>query len=141
MPFVVPTPMSAPPRRPSVLTTAAGALMVQGILRGLAGALVFSLQGSPATSQLPSTVAGTSRVVGVVFLLLAAIELIAGSLVLRLSGAGRGLGLLLAGGEVLYGFKLLLDGNGTAALAIGVNLFLIYALSTTGDVFARARRR
>jgi len=142
MPFVIPTPMSAPPRRPSVLTTAAVALLVLGILHGLGGALVISLQGSGASSQLlPTGASQLSTAAGVAFLVLAAVEVIAGLLVLRLRGSGRVLGLVLAGMEMLFGLKLLIYGQGTAALAIGINLFVIYALTTTGDVFARARRR
>ena len=103
---------------------------------------MFSLQGTATSSQLLGSGASQlSTAAAAALVVLAAIELIAGLLVFRLLGAGRVLGLGVAGVEVLYGLKLLIDGQGTAALAIGVNLFVIYALTTTGDVFARARRR
>ena len=142
VPFVIPTPIAAPPRRPSVLTTAAIVLMVQAILHGLGGALVLSISSSPATSQLiPAGTIRFSATAGVLLLVLAALELIAGFLVLRLRGAGRVLGLGLAGVELILGIVALIDGQGTAVVAIGIDLFLFYALATTGDVFARARQR
>jgi hypothetical protein len=42
---------------------------------------------------------------------------------------------------VLWGLKTLIEGSGKTVLSIGINLFVIYALTTTGDVFARAKRR
>ena len=141
VPFVIPTPMEAPPRRPSVLTTAAVVLFVQAILHGLGGALVLSISSSPTTSQLiPAGTLRFSTTDGVLLLILAALELIAGFLVLRLRGAGRILGLFLAGLELILGVVALVDGQGTAVVAIGIDLFLVYALATTGDVFARARQ-
>lgn len=81
-----------------------------------------------------------SQMVGVLLLVLAALELIAGLLVLRLSAAGRALGMVLAGVGLLLGLVALVDGQGTAILGMGMSLFLIYAFTTTGDVFARARQ-
>ena len=140
-PFVIPTAMVSPPRRPSVLTTAAIALAVLAVLNGLLAALGFWAQGSSGTSQLVRNAAAQlTSAVAVERLIIGALQMIAAVLILRLTKAGRVLGLVIAGVEALEGFRALIDGRGTAALAIGVNLFLIYALTTTGDVFARARR-
>ncbi len=143
MPFVIPTPMAAPPRRPPVLTTAGVALLVLAILHGTVGALGLSLGTSPASSHpLPAvTATGLTATIGILLLALAALELVAGVLVLRLNGMGRILGLILAGVELLQGLRIVGDGQGTAIFAVAVACFLIYALATTGDVFARARRR
>lgn len=140
-PFVIPTPMAARPRRPSVLTTASVVLLIQAALTGLGGALVLSLRTSSLSPQLLQTrTTQLSQTVGVLLVVLAALELIAGLLVLRLSGAGRLLGLVLAGVGLVTGVVALVDGQGTAILGMAMNLFLIYAFTTTGDVFARARR-
>ncbi|MEA2557866.1 MAG: hypothetical protein QOG88_1404 [Actinomycetota bacterium] len=142
VPFVIPTPMAAPPRRPSVLTTAAVAFLVLAFLHGFAALVILSLRSSSTPSPLLQASTGNhSFGVGVGVLVLGVLELLAGFLVLRLNGAGRILGLVVASLEVINGLRVLIDGQGTAVLGIGINLFLIYALATTGDVFARARRR
>jgi hypothetical protein len=134
--------MAAPPRRPSVLTTAAVAFLVLAFLHGLAALVILSLRSSSTPSPLLQASTGSHFVaIGVAVLILGVLELLSGVLVLRLNGAGRILGLVVASVEVINGLRVLVDGQGTAVLGIGVNLFLIYALATTGDVFARARRR
>jgi hypothetical protein len=140
--FVIPTPMAAPPRRPSVLTTSAVAFLALAFLHGIAALVILSLRSSATPSPLLQASTGRqSFAIGVAVLILGALELVAGFLVLRLNGAGRILGLVVASVEVINGLRVLVAGQGTAVLGIGINLFLIYALATTGDVFARARRR
>jgi len=141
VPFVIPTPMAAPPRRPPVLTTAGVGFLVLAILHAAVGALALSLGISTAASHpLPATTTGLTTTIGIALLALAALELVAGLLVLRLSGTGRVLGLVLAALELLQGIRVLAGGQGGAIFAVAVACFLLYALATTGDVFARARR-
>jgi hypothetical protein len=118
------------------------AFLVLAFLHGFAALVILSLRSSSTPSPLLQTSTGNhSFGVGVGVLVLGVLELLAGFLVLRLNGAGRILGLVVASLEVINGLRVLIDGQGTAVLGIGINLFLIYALATTGDVFARARRR
>jgi hypothetical protein len=139
VPSFIPTPMVAPPRRPSVLTTAAIALVVLAFLHALAGVVGLSIGGSSAARETTEAM-GLTTAWAIAFLILGAIELAAGISILRLLGWGRVLGLVLALGEFLNGVRVLAGGQGLAALGVGISLFLLYALGTTGDVFARARQ-
>jgi hypothetical protein len=142
VPFVIPTPMAAAPGRPSVLTTAAVTFVVLAFIHALAGAVGLAVGGSSGASQvLPRETTGLTTTWAVAFLVLGGLELAAGLAILRLRVLGRVLGLLLAAGEFLNGVRVLAGGQGLAALGVGVSLFLLYALATTGDVFARARQR
>jgi hypothetical protein len=142
VPFVIPTPMVAAPRRPSVLTTAAVTFVVLALLHAIAGALGLAVGGSSGASHVLQTRStGLTTTWAIAFIVLGTLELAAGISVSRLWAAGRALGLLLAAGEFLNGIRVLAGGQGIAALGVGVSLFLLYALATTGDVFARARRR
>ncbi|MEA2521837.1 MAG: hypothetical protein QOI81_1483 [Actinomycetota bacterium] len=141
VPFVIPTPMVAAPRRPSVLTTAAIALVVLAFLHALAGVVGLSVGGSSSAHEVLSTEAtGLTTAWAISFMILGAVELAAGISIFRLWGWGRTLGFLLAVGEFLNGVRVLAGGQGLAALGVGISLFLLYALATTGDVFARARQ-
>lgn len=140
VPFVIPTPMEAAPRRPSVLTTAAIALIALAVLNGSLAALAFWAQGSTGSPIARDAGVQLTTTIAVVALIMGALQFIAAVLILRIVNAGRVLGLILAGIAMVQAIITVVDGRGTAMVAVAVNLYLVYALATTGDVFARARR-
>ncbi len=81
------------------------------------------------------------RGVGAFSLVIGLVEVLAGILVLRLSGGGRILGLVLAGFGMAGGIGGLSGGNPAGVLTLGLYGVVIYALFTHTVVFRGARRR
>ena len=73
--------------------------------------------------------------VGLLSLLIGVLQVVAGILVLRLSNAGRVLGITLAILGVLGGLGAL--GSGAGVVGIGLNGFVLYALIASGPAFRR----
>jgi hypothetical protein len=134
--FEIPVPMPAkgPRRRPAVVTTAAAVLLVSALFYGLGVALLKMAGGSG--SKLAGVQLSSSSSAAL-FLGLAALQAIAGILVLTLRPVGRGLGIALAG----LGIALALLGAASDAvntlLSLALNGFVIYALATSRSSFDR----
>ena len=129
----VPIPRPAPPRRPGVVTGAAIVLIVAGVLTIVGGLVVMNSRGSLALPGLEGRdaagmVAGVAFVVGAVYLL-------AGWLVLRLSPAGRVLGIVVAVLGIVGGLAQLSSSGPSGLLTIFLDAFVLYALFTYGFVF------
>ena len=75
------------------------------------------------------------RGVGLLSLLIGALQVASGILVLRLSNAGRVLGITLAVLGLIGGLGAL--GSGTGVVGIGLNGFVLYALIANGAAFRR----
>ncbi len=82
-----------------------------------------------------------ARGIGVLAMAFGGLEVLAGVLVLRLSNAGRILGLVLACLGVVGGLGSLGDGAGVGLISLGLYGLTVYALFAHGDVFRRAGGR
>jgi hypothetical protein len=133
----VPVPRPGPPRRPGVVTGAAVILIVAGILAAVAG--LFVLNGGGAL-EVPGadTDGGVETLVALGFLALGAFDVVAGVLVLRLSSAGRVLGIVIAGLGILTGLAQLGSSGSSGLLSIALYAFVLYALIAYGFVFRQA---
>lgn len=118
-------------------------LAILGALGMLAGVVLVLRRGDLAGAGMTGTVdlRTVSRVVGVVALVVGAVEVWAGVLVLRLSSAGRILGLALASLGVIGGLRGLGDGGALGAISLGLYGVVIYALVIYGRLFRRAGGR
>jgi hypothetical protein len=116
-----------------MVTGAAAILIVAGVIALLAGVVVLSGGGS---ADVPGLEGRT--VVGTIALVVGAVDLLTGWLILRLSPAGRVLGIVIAVLGILTGLAQL-DGSGPSGL-LGVALygFVLYALLAHGFVFRDA---
>jgi hypothetical protein len=124
--------MEGPRRRPGALTGAAWALIVSGALTALVGLVVASSEGSVSTVGLEGD---TGSIFAAVFLAIGGIRILAGVLILRLSGVGRGLGFIVAGIGVIGGLAQLSGAAGSALITLVVDGFVLWALATNGEAF------
>ncbi len=138
--FQIPTPMPGRPVRPAILTASAVIFLIQAVLGLLVAILAFSLKDSAQTAFAPSNFVRLTSALGAIYLVLGALDAIAGLLILRMSSAGRILGFVLAGVGVLSGLYSLSKGSGFGLVTLLLFGFVMFGLATTGDVFARARR-
>ena len=138
--FQIPTPMRGRPTRPAIITAAAAIFFVQGAFGLLLGVLAFSLKDSTRTAIQPSGAVRLTTTLGAVYLVVGALNGVAGLLVLRLRAAGRILGFVLAGVGILSGLYALSKGSGFGLVTLLLFGLVMFALATTGDVFARARQ-
>ena len=123
------------------MTAAAVILIVLGAL-GIAGGLIL-LALDPADLSGFSTVnfERLARGIGVLAMAFGGFEALAGVLVLRLSNAGRILGLVVATLGVVGGVGSLGDGAGVGLLSLGLYGLTVYALFAHRDVFQHAGGR
>lgn len=123
------------PRRPGIVTAAAVLLLVGGGLAALAAALILSAGDRTA---LPGVATNAVHTVGVIALVIGAVEVVVGILVLRLVPAGRVLGIIFAALGLLGALRSL--GSPQGLITFAIDGFVIYALATTGDAFRRGAR-
>lgn len=141
VPLPVPSPSGGRRARPQLVTAAGVILIVLGAL-GIFGGLIL-LANDPADLSGFSTVnlERVARGIGVLALGFGGLEVLAGVLVLRLSNAGRILGLVLACLGVVGGLGSLGDGAVVGLLSLGLYGLTVYALFAHRDVFGRAGGR
>lgn len=113
-------------------------LIVIGAVGGLAG-LVLLLVRAQDLASLGNVgdlrLDQVGRGLGVLSLLIGALQVASGILVLRLSNAGRVLGITLAILGLFSGLATL--GSGAGAIGLALNGFVLYALSANGAAFRR----
>jgi hypothetical protein len=140
-PFPLPSIGGGRPPRPQLVTAAGVILTVLGAL-GIAGGLIL-LALDPADLSGFSTVnlERVARGIGVLAMAFGGFEVLAGVLVLRLSNAGRILGLVLSCLGVVGGVGSLGDGAVVGLLSLGLYGLTVYALFAHRDVFERSGGR
>jgi hypothetical protein len=130
MDFEIPAPTAAPPRRSTRLTAAAGVLLLTGIFDVAGFVLVISTHDS--TNGIPR---GFVRGEAFVLLALAALNLLAGLLVLRLRPNGRTLGLFVGVIGVLIGLTALASSPAQGLPTLVIAGFVVWVLATEGSAF------
>jgi hypothetical protein len=122
--------------------TAAGViLVVLGALGILGGLIMLALDPEDLAGFSTVDLERVARGLGVLAMALGGLEVLAGVLVLRLSHAGRILGLVLACLGLLGGLGSLAGGAGVGLLSLALHGLTAYALFAHGDVFRRAGGR
>jgi hypothetical protein len=124
--------------RPQVVSAAGWILIVIGVIGALAGLTLLLIRAQDLSSlgnvgdlQLDRV----GRGLGALSLLLGALQVGSGVLVLRLSNAGRVLGISLAVLGLIGGIGTL--GSGAGVIGIGLNGFVLYALLANAAAFRR----
>jgi hypothetical protein len=130
MDFEIPAPQAAPPRRSTRLTAAAGVLLLTGVFDLVGFALVISTHDSTNGIQR-----GFARGAALMLLALAALNLLAGLLVLRLQPNGRLLGLIVGGIGVLIGLTALASAPAKGLPTLVLTGFVVWVLATEGPAF------
>ena len=127
------------PSRPQIVSVAGWILVVIGAIGGLAGLVLLLVRaqdlanlGTVGDLQLDRV----GRGLGLLSLVIGALQVASGVLVLRLSNAGRVLGITLAVLGVIGGLGAL--GSGAGVVGIGLNGLVLYALVANGAAFRRA---
>ena len=119
-------------RRPAAVTIAGVLLIVAGGFAALAGLLIV-LTGDGATIE--GFGAGEPTLAMVLALVLAVLEIVSGLLVLRVTPAGRTLGMVVAGIGIVGGLIAIASPQGVVTVAIFG--FVVFALVTNPDAFRR----
>lgn len=132
-----------PVARPPLVSVAGILLIVVGAL-GMLGGLSLMVARAQDLASLSSRFANVdlarmARGIGVVAIVLGALEVLAGILVLRRSNGGRILGIALAIVGLIGGFGTVAGGGGGGMLVLVMNGFVVYVLFAFGHVFDRAR--
>jgi hypothetical protein len=130
----VPAPRPAPPRRPGIVTGAATILLISGAFSLILGAVVLSGDRTlvMADRRFSSGGLGTGLLLG------GTLEVVAGWLVLRLSRAGRVLGIVIAALGILVGLLQIGSSGAQGLLSMLLNGYVLYALLAYGFVFEQA---
>ena len=129
----VPTPRSAPVRRPTMVTYAGLVLLISGALSLLFGIVSLSTETRLLAPGGEGTV--SEEVLAGYQIVSGALSLLAGSLVLRVRPAGRVLGIVLASLGIVTGLVQIGSTGGSGLLAIALYAFVLYGLFTYGFVF------
>lgn len=130
-----------PPARPQLVTAAGVILIVLGVLGIFGGLILLALDPGDLSGFSTVNLERVARGIGVLALAFGGLEVLAGVLVLRLSNAGRILGLVLACLGVVGGLGSLGDGAGVGLLSLGLYGLTVYALFAHADVFGSAGGR
>ncbi|MDP9297510.1 MAG: hypothetical protein M3O98_02410 [Actinomycetota bacterium] len=132
-PFSIPVPKPAPRRRSTLITAAGVVLLLTGVLAVLGFIIVLSTNqanAAGATGQL-------TRGAAFVFFALAAMNLLAAALVLRLRPNGRTIGLIAAAVGIVIGLGSLRSSPGRGLLTLALDGFVAWVLATEADAFGR----
>jgi hypothetical protein len=113
-----------------VVTTAGVILIGVGAFAAVAAALILSSGDRAAIRGLAENAV---QAVGWAALIVGVVEVLAGTLILRLSQVGRVLGIVLGAVGVLGALASLASPQGLISIAIYG--FVIYALAPSGDAF------
>jgi hypothetical protein len=128
--------------RPPLITAAGILLFVVGVL-GMLGGLSLMFARARDLASLSSTtfanlnLARMARGIGLIAIVLGALEILAGVLVLRRSNGGRILGIVLSTLGLVGGLGAIAGGGGSAIPVLLINGFVIYVLFSFGHVFDR----
>jgi hypothetical protein len=120
------------PRRPAAVTIAGVLLVVAGVFAGFASLLILTT-GDGATIE--GVGGGGVTLPVVVTLVLALGEIASGVLVLRGSGLGRPVGLVVAGLGVAGGFADI--GSPRSLVTMAIFGFVVFVLATNSEAFRR----
>jgi len=132
-PFSIPVPKPAPRRRSTLITAAGVVLLLTGVLAVVGFFIVLSTDqtgSAGATGQL-------TRGAAFVFFALAAMNLLAAALVLRLRPNGRTIGLIAAAVGIVIGLGSLRSSPGRGLLTLVLDGFVAWVLVTEADAFGR----
>jgi hypothetical protein len=129
--FAIPTPRPARSLR-STRITAAGVVL---LLAGVFAALVFVFVLSTNHADTGKTEGQLTQGAALVFLSLAAINLVAATLVLRLRPNGRTIGLIAAAIGIVIGLASLGSSPSRGLLTLVLDGFVVWVLLTEGDAF------
>lgn len=127
--------------RPQLVTAAAVILIALGVLGIFGGLILLALDPQDLAGISTVNLDRVARGIGVLAMAFGGLEVLAGVLVLRLSNAGRILGLVLACLGVVGGLGSIGDGTGVGLISLGLYGLTVYALFAHGDVFRRAGGR
>ena len=130
----VPVPRAAPAKRPAALTGAGGILLLAGVLSVVVGSIGLAGDGLNFDAPFLEGESG-HRTAAVLLLAQGVLALIAGWLVLRLSPAGRILGLVVASLGIVAGLMQLRSTGSSGFLALALDAYVLYALIAYGFVF------
>jgi len=108
-----------------VVTAAGVLLIVVGALSILGGILVLSLSG----------ISGIFTLIAIVILAVGALELYAGIQVLALKERGRIIGIVLASIGAVLNLIQIAKAPGTSVISIGIDVFIIWALTQNAQYF------
>ena len=129
--------------RPQLVTAAGIILIVLGALQAVAGLVLMTVSpedlariGSVGNIDLERVARG----VGLFSLVMGGLEILAGTLVLRLSDGGRILAIVLASIGLLGGIAGVSGGSAMGIVTLSLYVFLVYVLFTSRAAFRGARR-
>jgi hypothetical protein len=127
--------------RPQPVSVAGWILVVLGAIGALAGVVLMVMRPQDLASL--GTMGGldlsrVARGLGLLSAAIGALQVIAGVLVLRLSNAGRILGITLSVLGVIGALQSLSGGTGAGVIALGLDGFVLYALIAHASAFRRA---
>jgi hypothetical protein len=128
--FPVPVPKAATPVRSNRITAAAVVLLLTAALAAIGFLIVLATKGSNAGGAEGRLTRGAA----LVYLSLAAINLVAGVLVLRLRPNGRTIGLIVGSIGIVIGLVSLVS-SGWGLVTIALDGFVVWVLATEADAF------
>jgi hypothetical protein len=130
------------PARPQLVTAAAVILIAIGALQALAG-MVFLFVTPQQLASIASMgnvrIEPLARGIGFFILVVGSLEIVAGILVLRLSGAGRIFAIVLASIGLVGGIGNVTHGYVPGLVTLGLYAFVIYVLFAHAAAFRGAR--
>ncbi|MGZ6544744.1 MAG: DUF7144 family membrane protein [Actinomycetota bacterium] len=136
----VPAPRSA---RPQLVTAAAVILIALGALQALAG-MVFLFVSPQQLADFASmenvSIEPLARGIGFFILVVGSLGVLAGILVLRLSGGGRVFAIVLASIGLMGGIGNVSHGYAPGLVTLGLYVFVIYVLFAHASAFRGTRR-
>ncbi len=130
------------PARPQLVTAAAVILIALGALQALAG-MVFLFVSPQQLASIASMgnvrIDPIARGIGFFILVMGSLEVVAGILVLRRSGAGRVLAIVLASIGLVGGIGNVSHGYAPGLVTLGLYAFVIYVLFAHAAAFRGTR--
>ncbi len=141
VPLPVPSVGTGRPVRPQIVTAAGVILIALGALGIFGGLILLVLDPEDLSGISTVNLERVARGVSVLALAFGGLEVLAGVLVLRLSNAGRILGLVLACFGVVGGLGSLGNGAGLGLVSLGLYGLTVYALFAHGGAFGGAGGR
>lgn len=118
--------------RPGIVTAAAVLLFVGAGFGVIVGLLLVA-----GGNVLGGSIGGAATLIGIVFLVLAGLQIYAGVLILQLREVGRIIGIVLAAIGVLGALGQLGGNAGSGVVSLAINGFILYALLTTAAYFKK----
>lgn len=126
------------PARPQLVTAAAVILIALGALQALAG-MVFLFVSPQQLASIASMgnvrIDPIARGIGFFILVVGSLEVVAGILVLRRSGGGRILAIVLASIGLVGGIGNVANGYAPGLVTLGLYVFVIYVLFAHASAF------